>query len=105
MEPATHSRIAIASFITSVAFGLLMVVAVLAARQLAAAMPGNLDETSAAAAMLGLCLAGSLVALRLGVGGISQEAGKKTFAVLGIVLSAATILGIGLIMAIGLGAK
>jgi hypothetical protein len=41
-----------------------------------------------------------MISLRLGVGGVSQEARRKNFAVLGIVVSAGTILGIGLIMAV-----
>lgn len=105
MESAKHSGIGIASFVTGITFCLLTFISVVAADLVAASMPGGIDEQSAAGIVLALSLAGSLVALRLGVGGISQEARKKGFAILGIVFSAATILGIGLIMAVGLAPK
>lgn len=105
MESAKHSAIGIASFITSLTFFLLMFVSVAAADILATVMPAGIGEQATAAIMLGLSLTGALVALRLGVGGISQEADRKIFAVLGVVLSTGTILGIGLIMAVGFSAS
>ncbi|HET6654650.1 MAG TPA: hypothetical protein VFL45_04535 [Gammaproteobacteria bacterium] len=100
VESVRHSGIGIASFATSIVFALLMFIAVAAADGLAALLPGDMAGSSIAAILLGASLAGSMISLRLGVGGVSQEARRKNFAVLGIVVSAGTILGIGLIMAV-----
>lgn len=100
MESVKHSGIGIASFVTGVCVSLLMFVAVIAADGMAALTPGDMEGSSIAAILLGASLAGSMISLRLGVGGVSQNTRRKTFAILGIVVSAATILGIGLIMAV-----
>lgn len=89
-----------ASLITAGAFCLLMLVSVGIADLLAALMPGGMDRDAIIAVLLCLTLVGSLIALRLGIGGASQNGRDKLPAMAGIATSAITIMGTGLLSAI-----
>ncbi|CAN5909895.1 hypothetical protein BH23PLA1_BH23PLA1_31980 [soil metagenome] len=102
MEPR-HSGLGIASFIASILCAVCLFVLFVIAGVLEASTPGGLDEESLAAMVVGLLLFaflfGSLVAFALGLAGLFQQNRRTTFAILGTVFSAMTILGtIGLIV-------
>ena len=106
MEEQPHSGLGIASFILSIVSGVLIFLLVVVAGVIEATTPGGMDEESAVAVMVGLCLFAllfvSLVALVLGIAGLVQQDRKKIFAILGTVFSAVTILGTIGIVIVGL---
>ena len=89
-----HSKLAIASFITSIVSGVSIIVLFVVAGVLAST-PEGLDENSAASMVIGLMLFAllfaSLVALGLGIAGLFNKRGTKMFAIVGITVSAATL--------------
>lgn len=101
-----HSGLGIASFITSIAAGILIFAAVVIAGVMETSTPGGLDEKSASAMMVGLAIIALLIvelaALGLGIGGLCRSDSKKIFAILGTTFSAVTIAGTLLLMIIGL---
>lgn len=105
MEPQLHSRLGIASFITSLASGVVIFLIMVIAGVMSAS-PGGMNEQSAGAITIGLFLFGflfvSLVALVLGIFGLCQKDRKKIFAILGTTFSSVTIVGVIFIMALGL---
>lgn len=107
--PLKHSGWGIASFVTGIAAGLLLVVLVVVAGVMQASTPGGIDESSASAIIVGLGIMGAcvlgLVAIGLGIAGLVQKRRRKLFAVLGVVLPVAELLGIVLLMVIGLMAE
>jgi hypothetical protein len=92
---ARHSGIGVASFITSVAVGVLMIGTLIVAGLMALSTSGGMTAKSAGPVMLGLSfvalLFADIVALALGIGGLCQSDCRRTFAVLGTVLSSGTI--------------
>lgn len=106
MELQRHSSLGIASFITSIASGFLIFFAFVIAGVMSMSSPEVMDEESASAIILGLCLFGSLlvslVALGLGISGLLQKDRRQIFAVLGTVFSVVMIAGTFLLVLLGL---
>ena len=108
MESAKHSRIGIASFATGAASAALILVStlVVALRSPPAHSSGGAEHIDLTIpVILSLCLLGAMIALRLGIGGLTQQARSKRFAISGIVLSAATIMAASLLMGFGGGMR
>jgi hypothetical protein len=101
-----HSGIGITAFIFSLVMALIAFIIIIIAGVLEASSPGGIDESSAAAAVVGLliigCLLVQLVALGLGIAGLIQKNRKKIFAVLGTVFSGMTLVGVGFLMLVGM---
>ena len=99
-----HSKLGIASFIMSVVITALIFLAIIFAGVMATST-GGVDETSTEAIILGLVIIGmlllDLVALGLGIGAIFQKDRNKLFAILGIIISAVTLLGTISLIVIG----
>jgi hypothetical protein len=98
-----HSQLGIASLALSVFAGFFLFVAVMIAGIMETTRKGGMDETSNAAAILGLAILGLLgleaIAGVLGLVGLFQTDRKRIFAVIGLFLSAMAFLGIvGLII-------
>lgn len=106
MEEKKHSRLGIASFITSIVSAIFIFLLIVIAGVMETSSPGGIDEKSAGAMVLGLFLYAflfaSLVALGLGIGGLFQKERKKIFAILGTVFSAVTAIGTIFFIIIGL---
>ena len=106
MEEQKHSRLGIASFITSIVSGILIFIVIVIAGVIEESTPGGMDEESAGAAMVGFAaialLSAELVALGLGIAGLLQKERKKIFAILGVVFSAVTFVLVILLMILGL---
>ena len=106
MEEQKHSRLGIASFITSIVSGILIFLVIVIAGVMEASTPGGMDEESAGAVMVGLFLfaflGAALVALGLGIGGLLQKERKKIFAILGTVFSSVSLVVTIFIMILGL---
>ena len=92
-----HSGLGISSFVISIITGVLMFVLIVIAGVMEASTPGGIDENSASAVIVGLfifaLIAVDVVALGLGIAGLTQKDRKQIFTVLGLVFSAATIVG------------
>ncbi len=101
-----HSGLGIASFITSLVAGLCLLITIVIAGVLEATTPGGMDEDSLAAIAVGLSILAflcmSLAALGLGIGGLFHKERKKTFAIIGTVFSAVTIIGTTALIVLGL---
>lgn len=108
-EALKHSGLGIASFVTSIVSGILMFALFVIAGVVQASTPGGMDEQSPIAVVVGLGLFAflfvALVALGLGIGGLLQKERRKLFAILGTVISAATVLGSVALLALGLAMK
>ncbi len=106
MEEQKHSGLGIASFITSIVSGILILLLIVITSVIETSTPGGMNEESAGATMVGLflfaCLGAALVALGLGIGGLIQKERKKIFAMLGTVFAAVTIVGTIFIVMLGL---
>lgn len=103
MEGQKHSGLGIASFVTSLASGIMIFLLIIIAAVMKTSAPESMDGKSAGATIVGLLLFAfigtSLVALGLGIGGLLKKDRKKIFAILGTVFSAVAIVGtISLIM-------
>jgi hypothetical protein len=102
MEPK-HSGLGIASTVLSVLIGIAIFALVVIAGVLHTTTPGGLTETSPAAIIVGLGIIGGIildiVALGLGIAGLTQQNRQKIFPILGTLFSSLTLLGtIGLIV-------
>lgn len=98
-----HSKLGIASFVTSVVMAIVVFILIVLAGIMEASTPGGVDEESVQAIVLGLFIIASIfiafIAFILGIAGLMQKDCKKTFAVLGMIFSASIMLGtIGLII-------
>jgi hypothetical protein len=106
MEVQKHSGLGIASFITSIVSGILILLLIVVAGVMEASTPGGLDEESAGAFIVGLFLIAflmaALVALGLGIGGLLQKERKNIFAILGTVFSAVSLVVTIFIMILGI---
>ena len=103
MEQLKHSGLGIASCITSIFSGGMLFIVVVIAGVMETTTPGGMDDNSAGAIVLNLSIFlfifVALVAMGLGVGALFQTKRNKLFAIFGIVLSMASILGVlGLIL-------
>lgn len=100
-----HSGFGIASFVTALAAGLLVLV-VFGIAGVIGARNGDIDEKSPEAVLLGLAVIGGLLVAMLGIGlgiaGVCQHRRKKVFAVLGLVINAVVTLGVVLVMIVGI---
>jgi len=100
-----HSGMGIAAFITAVCGAVLMLGLVVIAGIIETTTPGGMEETSMSAILdgLGLMLTAlmQLVAFGLGVAGALQADRRRVFAVLGLVFSIGSMLGVVLLMVIG----
>lgn len=105
MQEQEHSGLGIASFITSVATGGLLLSVSLIAGVMEASTPGGIDEESPGVIVLGVLvfalLGAAVVALGLGVSGLFQKDRMKVFAVLGAVLSLFVLLVTSALLALG----
>ena len=105
MQEQKHSGLGIASFMTSVASGGLLLLVFLIAGVMEASTPGGIDEESPGAIVLGgllvAFLGAAVVALGLGVSGLFQKDRMKVFAVLGTVLSLFVLLVTTALLALG----
>ncbi|MBN2164142.1 MAG: hypothetical protein JXR25_05395 [Pontiellaceae bacterium] len=106
MEAKRQSGIGIASFIISTLSGFLMFVMIIIAGVMESSRLGGIDEESYAAVILGFSIIGflilSLLSLGLGIGGLVQANRIRVFAILGVAISALTIVGTLSLMAVGL---
>ena len=104
-KPIKHSSLGIASFIISVLAGMILFVCVIIAGAMAASTPGGIDEESTTAMLVGLviffCFFMEMLAIGIGIGGLFQKDRNKIFAILGIVFSIATCLGLIGLMILG----
>ena len=100
-----HSGMGIAAFITAVCGAVLMLGLVVIAGIIETTTPGGMEETSISAILVGLGLMLTalmqLVAFGLGVAGALQADRRRVFAVLGLVFSIGSMLGVVLLMVIG----
>ncbi|MCX2920121.1 hypothetical protein ORK51_08070 [Stenotrophomonas rhizophila] len=100
-----HSGMGIAAFITAVCGAVLMLGLVVIAGIIETTTPGGMEETSMSAILVGLGLMLTalmqLVAFGLGVAGAVQADRRRVFAVLGLVFSIGSMLGVVLLMVIG----
>jgi len=99
-----HSGMGIAAFITAVCGAVLMLGLVVIAGIIETTTPGGMEETSMSAILVGLGLMLTalmqLVAFGLGVAGALQADRRRVFAVLGLVFSIGSMLGVVLLMVI-----
>ncbi len=106
MEAMKHSGVGIASFIMSILLGIFMFLLIAIAGLMAAEAGGAMDEESMGAVILGLFLLAALglevVAIILGIVGMFQKQRKKVFAILGIVFSGLTLVGVVFLIIVGL---
>ena len=95
MEEKKHSGLGIASFITSIVSGLLILLLFGVAGAMEASTPGGIDEESVAAVTIGLLifafLGATFVALCLGIAGLLHKERNKIFAILGTVFSSISL--------------
>lgn len=100
-----HSGMGIAAFITAVCGAVLMLGLVVIAGIIETTTPGGMEETSMSAILVGLGLMLTalmqLVAFGLGVAGALQADRRRVVAVLGLVFSIGSMLGVVLLMVIG----
>ena len=100
-----HSGMGIAAFITAGCGAVLMLGLVVIAGIIETTTPGGMEETSMSAILVGLGLMLTalmqLLAFGLGVAGALQADRRRVFAVLGLVFSIGSMLGVVLLMVIG----
>jgi len=105
VQEQRHSGLGIASFVTAIIAMVLMFLLVVVAGVLTHATPGGLDPKAPLTIAIGfgilLFALTALVALVLGVVGLFQRDRQKTFAVLGVLFSAATLVSTALLMRLG----
>jgi hypothetical protein len=101
-----HSGFGIASFLITLAAGVLEFVFLACIGVLAVNNPAGLNENSPEVAFLGLGLLGgffmSILGLVLGIVGLAQRNRKKAFAAIGVVFGSLILLGIGAIFVLGI---
>lgn len=106
VERSGQSRLGIASLILSVSSSLHMFILFVIAGVWEASEPGGVDESSAAAVILGLfvfaCLGSLLVSMGLGIAGIFQKQRVTVFAFIGTALSVASFIASAFAIAIGM---
>lgn len=100
-----HSGVGIAAFITALCGAVLMLGLIVIAGIIETTTPGGMEETSMSAILVGLGLMCTalmqLVAFGLGVAGALQTGRRRVFAILGLVISVGSMLGVVLLMIIG----
>lgn len=100
-----HSGLGIASAAISLVVGAGIFLDILVAGFISASSPGGMADDSPEAIIIGLMLflflAGAIIALALGIAGLSQKDRQKVFPVIGTVLSALIVLGGGAIVLLG----
>lgn len=100
-----HSGMGIAAFITALCGAVLMLGLIVVAGVIETTTPGGMEETSMSAILVGLSLMCTalmqLVSFGLGVAGALQADRRRVFAILGLVISIGSILGVVLLMIIG----
>lgn len=104
MESPTHPGTGIASCIIGIASAGFAVGSALFFGSAPPPAPGETVDVTLPV-ILFVCLIGALIALRLGIHGISRTAHRKAFAILGIAFSAATIVAASLAMGFGMGVR
>ena len=105
-ENTLHSKLGIASFITTMLAGIIMLAIFIYAGVLEASTPGGMSEDSAEAIIIGFSFIGILflllVSLGLGIAGLFQKGQKKVFAILGTTFSSLIILGSVALLIVGM---
>jgi len=101
MEPWRHSGVGITSFVISLISGFGMFAVTLFMGAIVASSPHIIDGESVELAVGGILTLGfvflSIIAFCLGLGGLCEPQARKTFAILGTVLSACN-LGVTLLL-------
>jgi hypothetical protein len=86
-----HAGLGIASFILSIAAGIMLFVVFVVAGVMEASTQGGIDETSPIAVLIGLFMFALLglevIAFGLGIIGLCQRQRRKLFAILGMIFS------------------
>jgi hypothetical protein len=107
MEPK-HSGWGIASFIISIAAGILIFITIVIAGVIGMDTPDALDENETVIGLIGLAILGlmlvDLLAFIFGIVGLLQRDTKKVFAILGIIFSGIILLGTLGLMVLGIAA-
>jgi hypothetical protein len=100
-----HSGLGIASFILSLAGGVLLFLLIVVAGYAEMSTPGGLDESAPSTMLLGLAILGAgvleVVAVALGIAGLLQRDRRTLFAILGLVCAVGTLLGTAGLMVLG----
>ncbi len=108
MERQGQSRLGIAALLISISTAIGLFIVFLIAGVMESNTYGGIDEESAGAIILGLFIIGScfldLLAMGLGIAGIFQKTRERITAIIGIIISSATLIitvsliGIGIAM-------
>lgn len=102
-EKLKHSKLGVASFVTSLVSGMGLVFVFIIAGILGAS--GSMHESSMQAVITGLLIilfiGTDIVALGLGIAGLLQKNVNKLYAILGLAFSAVVVLGIIAVILIG----
>ena len=101
-----HSGLGIASSVVSIIGSIGLLFFIIIAGVVESSTPEGMDEESVGAILIGLFvfafLGVSFVALGLGVAGLLQKDRNKTFAIIGIAISAVAFLGTLFLLIVGL---
>jgi hypothetical protein len=96
MEKQRHSGLGVASFVTSIVSGILILLLMAMPGAMWVSNPDEMGDGSSGAMIIGFLFfgfsGGSLIALGLGIGGLKQKDVKKTYAMLGTIISAMSLL-------------
>lgn len=100
-----NSGFGIAAFVISIVAGGLLLITLYIGGVIETSTPGGIDEKSTQGIMIGFAVSAlfiaELVAFGLGIGGLFQKQKAKFFAILGMVISGASIVVTALLTAIG----
>ena len=106
IEKKSHSKLGIASFITSILAGIIMLALFIYAGILETNTPGGMSEDSIEAMLIGFGIISIgfmlLVSLGLGIAGLFQKQQQKVFATIGTVFSSIIIFGTIALLIIGI---
>ena len=101
-----HSGFGVASFIISIAVGLLLFIVFAIAGFIQASTPGGMDQHSIKALVIGLSIIGlflfDIVAAVLGIIGLFQRERKRLFAILGTLFSSLTVISVIALITFGI---
>lgn len=103
-----HSGFGIASFVVGVITAVMMFALFAVAAMMETSTPGGMDEESIGAMLVGLALFAllglDLLAMGLGIAGLLHAGRRKVFAILGLCVCVATVLGTLFLLLLGLAA-
>ena len=106
MERVGQSKLGIASLLISIFTAIGFLISTLIAAGMEANTYGGIDEESAGAIILGLFLIGfcflDLLAIGLGIAGIFQKMRSRITAIMGVIISSATLIIVFSLIGIGI---